>query len=374
VNMERLLAGTSVAVCAGAGGVGKTTTAAALAAGMAQRGHRVLVLTIDPARRLAGALGLPETDDGEHPVDLAAHGMKGSGSLHAAMLDARVTFDGLVRDQAPSPEAAERILQNPIYQQLAGAVAGSHEYMAMERLYEVWSSGRYDLIVLDTPPSRHALDFLEAPGRVIRFVDGRTLRLLVRPGVRAGRLGLRALRAGPGLATGMIERLTGGAVLADLSEFLTSFDGMYEGFQRRADEVNRLLASPETTFVLVTVPLPEPMTEADFFWRALRERDLPFGGVVVNKVHPSYTGGGRGHLRPRARRALRDAGVPGATASRAAANLLDFQLLADRDRANISRLEQRMGAEAVVEVPLLEHDVHDLEGLAAISRHLFAKN
>jgi anion-transporting ArsA/GET3 family ATPase len=371
VNLAALLGRTHVAVCAGAGGVGKTTTAAALAAGMAQRGRRVLVLTIDPARRLAGALGLPETGDDEHPVDLEAHGMAGSGSLHAAMLDARSTFDALVREQAPSPAAAERILGNPIYQQLAGAVAGSHEYMAMERLYEVWASGRYDLIVLDTPPSRHALDFLEAPGRVIRFVDGRTLRLLVRPGVRAGRLSLRALGNTPQLALGAVERLTGMTLLADVSEFLTAFDGMYGGFQRRADEVARLLASEETTFLLVTVPLLEPLTEADFFWRALRERDLPFGGVVVNKVHRSYVGGGRSRLRARARRALAEAGVPEPAASRAAQNLVHFQLLADRDRENIERLEQRMGADAVVEVPLLDHDVHDLEGLAAVSRHLF---
>jgi anion-transporting ArsA/GET3 family ATPase len=370
MNLEELLEDTHVAVCAGAGGVGKTTTAAALAAGMAQRGRRVLVLTIDPARRLAGALGLPETDDDEHEVDLAAHGMAGSGSLHAAMLDARRTFDALVREQAPSEAAADRILRNPIYQQLAGAVAGSHEYMAMERLYEVWSSGRFDLIVLDTPPTRHALDFLEAPGRVTRFVDGRALRLLVRPGMRAGRLGMRVLGAGPGLALGAIERLTGVTLLADISEFLGSFDGMYEGFQRRAEEVSRLLASAETTFLLVTVPLPEPISEADFFWRALRERDLPFGGVVMNKVHPSYVGGARSRIRGRARRALGEAGVPEATADRAAENLLQFQTLADRDRANIDHLEARLGAGAVVEVPLLEHDVHDLEGLAAVSRHL----
>ena len=357
----------------GAGGVGKTTTAAALAAGMAQRGRRVLVLTIDPARRLAGALGLPETDDDEHEVDLAAHGMAGTGTLHAAMLDAHRTFDALVREQAPSPAAAERILQNPIYQQLAGAVAGSHEYMAMERLYEVWSSGRFDLIVLDTPPSRHALDFLEAPGRVTRFVDGRALRLLVRPGVRAGMLGMRVFGAGPNLALGAVERLTGVTLLADLSEFLASFEGMYEGFQRRADEVARLLASPETTFLLVTVPLTEPITEADFFWRALRERDLPFGGVVMNKVHPSYVGGAP---QPR------PAPVPGGRCTRPACpsrrpparprTCSISRPLADRDRANIERLEERMGADAVIEVPLLEHDVHDLEGLAAMSRHLFA--
>lgn len=370
MNVAELVAGTRVVVCAGAGGVGKTTTAAALAAGMAQRGRRVLVLTIDPARRLAGALGLPETDDDEHEVDLAAHGMAGPGTLHAAMLDARRTFDALVREQAPTPEAAERILRNPIYQQLAGAVAGSHEYMAMERLYEVWSSGRFDLIVLDTPPSRHALDFLEAPGRVTRFVDGRTLRLLVRPSVRAGRMGMRFLGPGPNLALAAVERLTGVTLLADISEFLASFEGMYEGFQRRADEVSRLLASPETTFLLVTVPLPEPIDEADYFWRALRERGLPFGGVVMNKVHPAYVGAGR-DVRGRARRALREAGVPDPTAERAAGNLLDLQALAERDRANIDRLEARLGAGSVVCVPLLEHDVHDLEGLASVARHLF---
>ncbi|HEY2789108.1 MAG TPA: ArsA-related P-loop ATPase [Gaiellales bacterium] len=373
MNLAQFMENTKVAVCAGAGGVGKTTTAAALAAGMAQRGRRVLVLTIDPARRLAGALGLPETDDDEHAVDLAAHGMAGTGTLHAAMLDAQRTFDALVREQAPSEAAADRILRNPIYQQLAGAVAGSHEYMAMERLYEVWSSGRFDLIVLDTPPSRHALDFLEAPGRVTRFVDGRALRLLVRPGVRAGMLGMRVFGAGPNLALAGVERLTGMTFLADLSEFLASFEGMYEGFQRRADEVSRLLASPETTFLLVTVPLTEPIIEADFFWRELRERDLPFGGVVMNKVHPSYVGGGRRGIGGRARRALHEAGVPEQAAARAAENLLHFQSLADRDRANIERLEERMGADAVVEVPLLEHDVHDLEGLAAVSRHLFAE-
>jgi anion-transporting ArsA/GET3 family ATPase len=371
VRLAELIETAHVVVCAGAGGVGKTTTAAALAAGMAQRGRRVLVLTIDPARRLAGALGLPETDDDEHAVDLAAHGMAGTGTLHAAMLDARRTFDALVREQAPTPEAADRILRNPIYQQLAGAVAGSHEYMAMERLYEVWSSERFDLIVLDTPPSRHALDFLEAPGRVTRFVDGRALRLLVRPGVRAGSFGMRMFGSGPNLALAGVERLTGMTFLADLSEFLASFEGMYEGFHRRADEVSQLLASTETTFLLVTVPLTEPIAEADFFWRALRERDLPFGGVVMNKVHPSYVGGARSRVRGRARRALHAAGVPEPVAERAAENLLHLQSLADRDRANIAHLEERMGAAAVVEVPLLEHDVHDLEGLAAVSRHLF---
>jgi anion-transporting ArsA/GET3 family ATPase len=191
----------------------------------------------------------------------------------------------------------------------------------------------------------------------------------VRPGMRAGRLGLRVL-PGTGMALGAMERLTGTELLTDVSEFLAGFDGMYEGFRRRADQVSRLLASAETTFLLVTVPLPEPMTEADFFWRALRERNLPFGGVVVNKVHPSYVGGARSRIRGRARRALAAAGLPEDVAGRAAENLLHFQSLADRDRANIERLQGRLGAEALIEVPLLDHDVHDLEGLAAVGAHL----
>ncbi|HYX83822.1 MAG TPA: ArsA family ATPase [Gaiellales bacterium] len=353
-----------VVVCAGAGGVGKTTVAAALGAGMAARGRRVLVLTIDPARRLAGALGLPEHGDAAHEVGLAEHGLEPTGSLHAAMLDAQLTFDRLVREQAPSARAAEHILRNRIYRQVSSAVAGAHEYMAMERLYELHTGGDYDLIVLDTPPSRNALDFLEAPGRLTRFVEGRALRFLLRPGMRAGRIGFAA-----------VERLAGVAFLRELSELASGFDGMYEGFARRATEVSTLLASRQTTFLLVTVPLPDPMAEADFFWRALRQRELPFGGVIVNKVHPSYVGGApaaRTRLRAKAKRALREAGVPDQTAARAGENLLHYQALADRDRELIDALGRRIGKEPVVEVPLLDHDVRDLEGVAAVGRHLFA--
>jgi anion-transporting ArsA/GET3 family ATPase len=355
VILERLLAKRRVAVCAGAGGVGKTTVAAAIGAGMAARGRRVLVLTIDPARRLAAALGLPEHGDEEHRVD---------ERLHASMLDTRLTFDRLVREQAPDPEAAARILENPIYRQLSTAVAGSHEYMAMERLYELHTRGDYDLIVLDTPPARNAVEFLEAPGRVTRFVEGKALRFLLRPGARAGRIGL-----------GAVERLTGTAVVRDMAEFAAAFDGMYDGFARRAEEVAALLRSRQTTFLLVTVPREEPMADADFFWRELRERELPFGGVIVNKVHPGYVGGApsaRTRLRSRARRALAEAGARPETAARAAENLLHYQALADRDRRNVDWLAGRMGRSPLVEVPLLDHDVHDLDGVAAVGRHLFA--
>jgi anion-transporting ArsA/GET3 family ATPase len=359
-----MLEGRRVVVCAGAGGVGKTTVSAALGSELASRGGRVLVLTIDPARRLAGALGLPDHGDDVHAVNLGGDGHEPEGSLHAVMLDAQLTFDRLVREQAPSEAAAERILANPIYRQVSAAVAGAHEYMAMERLYELHTSGEYDVIVLDTPPSRNALDFLEAPGRLTRFVEGRALRFLLRPGMRAGRLGFAA-----------VERIAGVTFLRDLSELAAGFEGMYEGFARRAAEVSALLASERTTFLLVTVPQVEPLAEADFFWRALRERELPFGGMIVNKVHPSYVGGApaaRTRLRAKAKRALRDAGVPDPTAGRAAENLVHYQALADRDRENIASLERRIGSGPIVEVPLLDHDVHDLEGVAAVGRHLFA--
>ena len=360
--LDRVLEGRQVVVCAGAGGVGKTTVAAALGSQLAARGGRVLVLTIDPARRLAGALGLPDHGDDAHEVDLPHNG-EADGRLHAAMLDAQLTFDRLVREEAPSEAAAERILANPIYRQVSSAVAGAHEYMAMERLYELHSSGRYDVIVLDTPPSRNALDFLEAPGRLTRFVEGRALRFLLRPGMRAGRLGFS-----------MVERIAGVTFLRDLSELAAGFEGMYDGFARRAADVSALLASERTTFLLVTVPQVEPLAEADFFWRALRERELPFGGMIVNKVHPGYVEGApsaRTRLRAKAKRALRDAGVPAPTAARAAENLVHYQALADRDRENIVALERRIGSGPIVEVPLLDHDVHDLEGVAAVGRHLF---
>ena len=362
--LDRVLDGRKVVVCAGAGGVGKTTVAAALGSELASRGRRVLVLTIDPARRLAGALGLPDHGDDAHEVDLPANGAAG-GSLHAAMLDAQLTFDRLVREQAPSEAAAERILANRIYRQVSAAVAGAHEYMAMERLYELHAGGEYDVIVLDTPPSRNALDFLEAPGRLTRFVEGRALRFLLRPGMRAGRLGFSA-----------VERIAGVTFLRDLSELAVGFEGMYDGFARRASEVSELLSSDRTTFLLVTVPQVEPLAEADFFWRALRERELPFGGMIVNKVHPSYVGGApsaRTRLKAKTKRALRDAGVPDPTAGRAAQNLVHYQALADRDRENIEGLERRIGSGPIVEVPLLDHDIHDLEGVAAVGRHLFTQ-
>ena len=243
--IARVLARKEICICAGAGGVGKTTTSASIALGMAARGRKVAVLTIDPARRLANSLGLPELGNEERRVDIDA-----PGELWAMMLDAKRTFDQLIEWHAPDEQTRDAVLGNRIYQELSGAVAGSQEYMAMEKLYELHQEGRYDLLVLDTPPTRNALDFLDAPRRLAAFIDSRSLRLFTAP----GRLGLSVFGRGAGLASSIMSRATGIDLLHDLSEFFRSFGEMSEGFRERAERVNQLLADRHSTFVLVTLP------------------------------------------------------------------------------------------------------------------------
>ncbi|MEX2447845.1 MAG: ArsA-related P-loop ATPase, partial [Solirubrobacterales bacterium] len=282
--VDELLEGKDICICAGSGGVGKTTTAAAIAAGMAARGLKVCVLTIDPAKRLADSLGLPELGNEAKRVDPALferHGVEIEGELWAMMLDAKATFDELVARQAPDEESRDRVLNNRIYQQISSALAGSQEYMAMEKLFELHSEGRFDLLVLDTPPTRNALDFLEAPRRLTQFIEGRSLRVFMKP------TGLAARVAGRGatVALGVLKRIVGFDLLADLAEFFNAFSGMVDGFQARARRVNTLLADRRTCFLVVCGPQGEPIDEAVYFHRKLVEAKLPFGGVIVNKVH-----------------------------------------------------------------------------------------
>jgi anion-transporting ArsA/GET3 family ATPase len=362
-----LLEGKRVCVCAGSGGVGKTTTAAAIAAGMAARGKRVAVLTIDPAKRLADSLGLPELGNIERRVDPALFAAAGvdtdGGELWAMMLDAKQTFDDVVREHAPDDETRERILGNRIYQQLSSALAGSQEYMAMEKLYEIHAEGRYDLLVLDTPPSRNALDFLDAPHRLLQFIDGRALQVFMKP---TG-LGMRVFGRGASMMFAVLRRITGVDLLEELAEFFQAFGGMVGGFRERARRVNELLSDPQTAFLVVCAPQGEPISEAVHFHRKLEEAEMPFGGVIVNKVHTERAGDSEdveGDLAD----LLGDPGL----AARVASNYADFRKLADRDRRNIERLTAELGTEAVIEVPYLDHDVHDLTGLAEVNRYLFA--
>ena len=364
-----VLAGKEICICAGSGGVGKTTTSAAIATGMAAQGLKVCVLTIDPAKRLADSLGLKELGNEARQVDPALferQGVEVKGELWAMMLDAKATFDELVARQAPDEESRDRVLENRIYQQISSALAGSQEYMAMEKLFELHSEGKYDLLVLDTPPTRNALDFLDAPKRLTQFIEGRSMKMFMKP------TGLAAKVAGRGTSVvlGVLKRILGFDLLSDLAEFFSAFSGMVEGFQARAKRVDKLLAEPGTCFLVVCGPQGEPVDEAVYFHRKLVEAKLPFGGVIVNKVHyPAEQLGGEGDDLPAAlAEKLGDEDL----ARRVAANFSDYQALAERDARNIEHLTNELQTKSVIRVPYLDADVHDLAGLAEINRYLFA--
>jgi anion-transporting ArsA/GET3 family ATPase len=362
-----------VVLVSGAGGVCKTTVSAALALGLAAKGARVAVVTIDPARRLATALGIDALGDTPHRVDPArvvATGMPMRGTMDALQLDPRATFDRLVAREAPSDEARDRILSNRIYRHLSSTVAGAQEFMAVERLYELSESGDYDVVVLDTPPARNALDFLDAPERMTRFVEGRGLRLLLGPRGGAGRIGWRAVQASGAMVMSVLERLTGAELIGDISEFLQSFDGMYQGFADRASSVKQLLASDGTTFVVVTGPRPEPSAEAAALWQRLQTDGYPLGALVVNRVHPMPAGG---DTPPSGLAALlRDAGAadPEGLAMRAT-NALDVaRARASADRHEVDALVASLGAPQLITVPALETDPVEVAGIANITRAL----
>lgn len=246
----------------------------------------------------------------------------------------------------------------------------------MEKLYELHAAGEYDLLVLDTPPSRNALDFIDAPNRITRFVEGRTLRLVLEGGMRAGGRGLRLLGQGSLIAWKAVERVIGVTLLTDITEFLLAFEGMYGGFKERAAAVRELLGDRRTVFLLVTTPEREPIDEAVFFWRRLVEAELPFGGVIVNKVHPDHLGSERHRsaaaLRRVAMAQLGETQLPADLAERVTDAFIDYQALAERDRENLRILSRRLGAEPLLEVPYLDGDVHDVAGLELLDRHLFA--
>ena len=366
-SVDQILAGRRICICAGSGGVGKTTTSAALAAGLAARGQRVAVLTIDPAKRLADSLGLEELGNEPRRVDprLFEHAeIEMRGELWAMMLDAKATFDELVRKHAPDEETRDRILQNRIYRQISNALAGSQEYMAMEKLFEIHQEGSFDFLVLDTPPSRNALDFLDAPRRLTQFIEGRGMQMFMKP---TG-LATKVVGRGSSMAFGVLKRVVGIDLLADLGEFFQAFSGMVDGFRERAKRVNELLADPATSFMIVCGPQGEPIEEAVYFHRKLVEAELPVGGVIVNKVHYETEAdlsenGVEEDLR---------GPLDGDLAARVASNFRDYQALAKRDARNVEHLARELQAKAVIRIPYMDEDIHDLAGLLKIDRYLFA--
>src|SRR5206468_5126796 len=284
--MEAALLERRVIVVCGSGGVGKTTTAAALGLQAALKGRRVLVCTIDPSRRLATSLGLSQLSSKPRSLDLRRFAPAEGGSMAAMVLDTKSTFDAIVMRFAPDEAARKRILGNRFYQQVSSALAGSHEYMAMEKLLELSADERFDLVVLDTPPTRHALDFLEAPDRLMGFLDTSVLRWFLKPYFVAGRLTLKVATRTGAFALELADRFLGLQFLQDLSEFFLAFEGMYQGFKERAEKVHALLRGEDSGYVLVAGPARTTLDEARYFYRRLREKDMPFVGLVVNRVHP----------------------------------------------------------------------------------------
>ncbi|MER6996607.1 ArsA family ATPase [Streptomyces sp. NPDC000410] len=274
--------GTRIIVCCGAGGVGKTTTAAALGVRAAERGRKAVVLTIDPARRLAQSMGIDLLDNIPRRVD----GIKGDGELHAMMLDMKRTFDEIVEAHA-DPDRARAILENPFYQSLSAGFAGTQEYMAMEKLGQLRARDEWDLIVVDTPPSRSALDFLDAPKRLGSFLDGKFIRVLMAPAKMGGRAGMKFLNVGMSMMTGTLGKLLGGQLLRDVQTFVAAMDTMFGGFRTRADATYRLLQAPGTAFLVVAAPERDALREAAYFVERLAAEEMPLAGLVLNRVHGS---------------------------------------------------------------------------------------
>jgi len=367
--LGRLVAERTIVVCCGAGGVGKTTTAAVLAAEAAARGRRAVVVTIDPARRLADALGLAGLTNDPSLVDWtpgswgeAADGQPtgGPGQLWAMMLDTKGTFDHLVELYSPDPAQAERIKANRFYRNISGALSGTQEYMAAEKLYELHDDTRFDLVVVDTPPTRNALDFLEAPARLTRFLDHRLYRALTTP----TRVGLRVVNVAAQAFLRTLSRVVGGDAIADAISFFQAFDGMEAGFRQRANAVAELLRSTETAYVLVTAPRRDTVEEARYFAHRLAEGGTPAAAIIVNRVHPDF--GPTTAANAGGRRAGRSAAMVELIENRA-----ELQAVTDAETVVLAPLTADLGAVPMATVPLLSTDVHDLQGLSEIADLLF---
>lgn len=360
MSLREALADKQIVVVCGAGGVGKTSVSAAIALDAA-RDRKAMVVTIDPARRLASALGLEAgLGHAETEVSPPFEGGGVQGSLHAAMLDMKTAWDELIDRHAPSPEVAAHIKANRIYRGVSEQFVGSQGYMAMERLAELHEQGAYDVILIDTPPTRSALDFLDAPKRMTDFIGGSLLRWMAKPYAAAGRFGARAfsLTASPFLR--IADRVLGSQVLEDLSDLVLDFQKMYDGFKSRAEHVLRLLGSPQTAFVVVTTLEGPPLEEADFFIDRLIAERLPLAGVVANKVIPprfaDAAPGDADRVDPRAREYARRA-------------LRTLSPLARRDARRLEELRHRAHV-PVIHVPLFTQDVHDLDRLAELARYV----
>jgi anion-transporting ArsA/GET3 family ATPase len=356
--LDELVTNRHIVVCCGSGGVGKTTTAAALALEAARQGRRAVVVTIDPAKRLANALGLESLTNTPGRIE-----GDWTGELWALMLDTKSTFDDLVAKYARDEVQAEGILHNRFYRNIAGALSGTQEYMAMEKLFELHDSAQFDLIVVDTPPTRNALDFLDAPRRLTRFLDNRIFRFLMLP----TRAYLKAVNVATQAFLRTVSKVVGTEVIRDAVAFFQAFEGMEEGFRTRAKRVLELLSDPATAFVLVASPRRDAVEEAVYFAGRLASSSIPVAALIANRMHPTF-----GDVAVAAEaddaRAETLAGTPLGPLWR---NLADFRLVAQREEEHLAGLAAKVDPAPVVKVPFLADDVHDLDGLTEVGIHLF---
>ena len=366
LDVDAVLYTAKILVCTGSGGVGKTTTAAALALRAAERGRRTVVLTIDPARRLAQSMGLSQLDNTPRRVE--GIDPAGGGALDAMMLDMKRTFDEIVLTHA-EPAKAEAILANPFYQALSSSFAGTQEYMAMEKLGQLKASADYDLIVVDTPPTRSALDFLDAPERLTTFLDGRMIRILLTPAKAGGKAYLKVLSGSIGLFTSVITKIIGAHVLQDVSQFIGALETMFGGFRERAQGTYDLLKAPGTAFVVVAAPERDALREAAYFVERLAAEQMPLAGLVVNRVHRSGEAGLTAERSVAAAQALDETGGHELTAAVLRLHA-DRVALSARERRLQERFSGAHPGVPVVEVAAQPGDVHDLAGLRSVGEDL----
>ncbi|MBS1150776.1 MAG: agmR [Myxococcaceae bacterium] len=356
----------NVLVCVGPGGVGKTTVAATLALRAAVEGKGSLVCTIDPAKRLANSLGLAELGNAEtriaDPILAAASGQQPRAAMHAMMLDMKRAWDELIEQRAPA-DKREKILGNRFYQSLSTALAGSQEYIAMEKLCELRMQRGYPMIVLDTPPTAHALDFLDAPNRILDFLDNDAAKWLLTPALAAGKIGLKLFNLGSSYVAKTISKFTGVETLQELANFMLHMSSMYEGFRERAHQTRALLEADTTSFVLVTGPMPERLDEAVFFHTTLLQNHLSMAAVVVNRVHPPVPAALWSHAKK----------LPDELRKRVEATLNENDHLASQDARGVARLAELCAPTPLVLIPRFELDVHDLTSLWNTSRFLFGE-
>jgi len=350
-----------VIVCTGSGGVGKTTISAAIGLEAASRGRKTIVVTIDPARRLANSLGLKELSNEPRKIPPRKFQDAGipPGPLEAMMLDTKTTFDELIHRYARDTRRAERIIKNRFYQAISGALSGTHEYMAMEKLYELDSQKRWDLIVIDTPPTRNALDFIEAPKRMTSFLEGRALKWFLLPAIGGGRGVFRAVNFAAVGFLKVVQRIVGTQILKDTAEFFANFEGMYEGFKQRAQAVYELLRHQQTSFVVIAAPTDQAVDEGLFFASALNDHGLPFRGLIVNRVHPTH-------------RLLKTGAIGVPLVDRLVQMAADFEQVAKREERSLRRLSKEIAERRWARVPYLAEEVVDLAALGKVASYIFA--